>query len=148
MEGLKVQCPNCKRKDFITTDKYDPAAIPNGSMVKCLLSYQIDWLMSSTTLCSEMTCPECLAQLAPSGRLNVVVTPREAGEVYRALFPDEIPLNSFPPGENRIRIPMEEAPTETVIEKAKLLCPVCNDGREFKSQIALNGHMKKHERGK
>jgi hypothetical protein len=69
---VKVQCPICKRKDFETTEKYDPDVTPNGSFVRCLRPYQIDWLTSSTTLCSEMTCPECCALMAPSGRLTVI----------------------------------------------------------------------------
>lgn len=75
MSGLKVKCCNCGRTDFETTDKYDPNATPNGSMVKCLLPYHIDWLTMSTTKAAEMTCPECLAQLAPSGRLTVLPGP-------------------------------------------------------------------------
>ncbi|MHB9098544.1 MAG: hypothetical protein ACYC5X_12070 [Syntrophales bacterium] len=73
MKGLKVKCPNCKRSDlFETTEKYLPDVTPNGSFVRSLAKYHIDWLTSSTTLASEMTCPECLAQLAPSGRLVVI----------------------------------------------------------------------------
>ena len=60
MSGLKVKCTNCGRTDFVTTDKYDPNATPNGSMVKCLLPYHIDWLTMSTTKAAEMTCPEWL----------------------------------------------------------------------------------------
>jgi hypothetical protein len=73
LAGLLVVCPNCKKKDFVTTDKYDPNITPNGSMVQCTLGFHIDWLTSSTTGVSEMTCPECLAQLAPSGRLMVML---------------------------------------------------------------------------
>lgn len=82
MQGLKVQCPNCKRKDFVTTDKFNPDVTPNGSMVKCLLPYQIDWLCSSTTLASEMTCPECCAQLVLNGRLTVLIPIRDVGEFF------------------------------------------------------------------
>ena len=77
MSGLKVKCTNCGRTDFETTDKYDPNITPNGSMVKCLLPYMIDWLTLSTTKAAEMTCPECLAQLAPSGKLTVLPEPPE-----------------------------------------------------------------------
>ena len=69
---MRVQCPNCKRKDFETTERYEPDVRPNGSFVRCLLPYHIDWLTSSTTLASEMNCPECGCSLAPSGRLIVV----------------------------------------------------------------------------
>jgi hypothetical protein len=72
---MKVQCPNCKRIDFVTTDKFRLGITPNGSFVKCLLSYPIDWLTTSTTLVSEMTCPECLSPLAPTGRLTVIQDP-------------------------------------------------------------------------
>lgn len=82
MQGLKIQCPNCKRKDFVTTEKFNPDVTPNGSMVKCLLPYQIDWLCSSTTLASEMTCPECLAQLVIDGRLTVLVPIRDVGDFF------------------------------------------------------------------
>ena len=82
MKGLKVKCPNCGRTDFITTDKFNPDVRPNGGMVKCTLPYYIDWLTTSSTVCAEMTCPECLAQLAPSGVLNVLVPIRECGQFF------------------------------------------------------------------
>lgn len=82
MQGLKVQCPNCKRKDFVTTDKFNPDIRPHGGMVKCLLPYHIDWLTTGTTLCAEMTCPECLAQLAPQGVLSVLIPARECGRFF------------------------------------------------------------------
>jgi hypothetical protein len=82
MQGLKVKCPNCGRTDFITTDKYNPDVRPNGGMVKCTLPYYIDWLTTSSTVCAEMTCPECMAQLAPSGVLNVLVPARECGKFF------------------------------------------------------------------
>jgi hypothetical protein len=72
---VRVICPICKRRDFETTAKYVQDVTPNGSFVKCLLPYIIDWLTTSTTLCSEMTCPECGASLAPSGRLTVIPDP-------------------------------------------------------------------------
>ena len=78
---MKVQCSNCKRKDFETTERYKPDVTPNGSFVKCLLPYHIDWLTKATTLASEMNCPECGCSLAPSGRLTVIseVHPLEIG---------------------------------------------------------------------
>ena len=88
MQGLKVQCPNCKRKNFVTTDKFNPDIRPHGGMVKCLLPYHIDWLTTGATLCAEMTCPECLAQLAPKGMLHVLVPARECG----IFFEDETRL--------------------------------------------------------
>ena len=69
--GLKVKCPLCKRVSFETSKHYDPNVTPNGSFVKSLLPYLHDWLCTSATKVSGMTCPECLAQLAPTGRLTV-----------------------------------------------------------------------------
>jgi len=51
-------------------------------MVKCLLPYHIDWLTTGATLCAEMTCPECLAQLAPQGMLHALVPARECGRFF------------------------------------------------------------------
>lgn len=90
MQGLKVQCPNCKRKDFVTTDKFNPDIRPHGGMVKCLLPYHIDWLTTGTTLCAEMTCPECLAQLAPQGVLSVLIPARECGRFFEEVLPDDV----------------------------------------------------------
>jgi hypothetical protein len=114
MQGLKVKCPNCGRTDFITTDKYNPDVRPNGGMVKCTLPYYIDWLTTSSTVCAEMTCPECMAQLAPSGVLTVMVPVRECGQFFAGDFitpqsaQEAQPLNSFSPDGSNIRIPMEE----------------------------------------
>jgi len=142
MKGLKVQCPNCKRKSFETTDRFDPNATPNGSMVKCLLPYAIDWLMTSTTLSAEMTCPECLCQLAPSGALNVIIEPRRIGEFFKT------PLNSFAQGEDKIRIPTEEVPELPAVETPKVgkpafICEIC--GKELSSPLALAGHKRSHK---
>ena len=82
MQNLKVKCPNCGRMNFETTEQFNPDARPHGGMVKCLLPYQIDWLCSSTTMASEMTCPECLAPLVVGNVLNVVMPAREAGEMF------------------------------------------------------------------
>ena len=71
MKGMKVKCPQCARVLFETTEVYNPDSTLNGSMVKSLCTYQIDWLTASTTGISEMTCPECLAPLAVNGKLIV-----------------------------------------------------------------------------
>ena len=123
MNGLKVKCTNCGRTDFVTTDKYDPNVAPNGSMVRCLLPYHIDWLTTSTTLASEMTCPECLAQLAPSGKLTVLpeVPARDDGD--------------YQPGE----------PIEPNVGKPAFVCDIC--GREVKTAAALTRHKQSHNKG-
>lgn len=121
MVGLKIMCPNCKRKDFITTEKYDPNVTPNGSMVKCTLPYKIDWLCSVTTLASEMTCPECLAQLAPSGKLIAIKIPL-IDEINDIL---PVPQDSEPP---------------------KFICNSC--GKECKSLLGLNSHQRSHKEKK
>lgn len=82
MQGLKIKCPNCTRISFETTDQFNPDVPPHGGMVKSLLQYHIDWLCTSTTKASEMTCPECLAPLVVGGVLNVIMPAREAGECF------------------------------------------------------------------
>jgi hypothetical protein len=132
MQESKVKCPNCKRVSFVTTPKFNPNVTPNGSMVKCILPFHIDWLTKSTTKVAEMTCPRCLAQLAPKGRLTVVkpvVTIRPCD-----VLPGEVVLS--------------KSVQKRLEAQGAFLCPICNDGRQFKSQIALNGHMKKHEKGR
>lgn len=84
LEGLKVQCPSCKKTNFVTTAQYNPDIRPNGSMIKWTGLYQIDFLQTVTTLCSELICPDCQAALAPSGRLTVL-TPE-------IIDPDPVPV--------------------------------------------------------
>jgi ssDNA-binding Zn-finger/Zn-ribbon topoisomerase 1 len=127
MRGLKVDCPNCHRKLFETTERYDPNVTPTGASVRSLALYQIDWLTSSTTPVAMMTCPECEAQLAPSGRLTVIettpVTPMEVG------------------------IPGEEATiaeqADPEILKTGFVCDIC--GKELKNKFGLDGHMRSHK---
>jgi hypothetical protein len=69
-KGLKVVCPVCGLKGFETTENYDPAKVPNGSMVRSLLPYGIDWLTLEITPRAEMICPECGSELAFSGHLK------------------------------------------------------------------------------
>lgn len=92
MDKFRVQCPNCKRISFMTTESYDPDVKPNGSMVKNLLPYQIDWLTSRSTSAVEMTCPECLAQLTVKDRL-VVLEPdmvKEMEEFHKVISPERL----------------------------------------------------------
>jgi hypothetical protein len=121
MEGLRVVCPICKRRDFVTTDKFDAQKSPNGSMVKCLLPYQIDWLCTTTTRSAEMTCPECCALLAPQGRLTLVMEASRAAEKNR---PDAKEQDESA-GQGNIK------------------CPVC--GRVCKSEYGLKSHMRSHK---
>ena len=150
MKAYKVKCQNCGRKDFETTDKFDPDKSPNGAMVKCLRPYQIDWLTTSTTKTAEMTCPECLAPLAPGGILNVLVPARDAGvfffrEVITPELAQEIqPLNSFSDDGGSIRIPMEEPVPK--VGRPVYICEIC--GKEVSSALALNGHRRSHKEGK
>lgn len=123
MQGLKVKCTNCGRTDFETTDKYDPNITPNGSMVKCLLSYHIDWLTLSTTKAAEMTCPECLAQLAPSGRLTVL--PKTLMETEEAMVKRFAEID------------------KPKVGKPVFVCDVC--GKELKTAGALTLHKRSHK---
>ncbi len=117
MKGLRVRCPNCKRCDFLTTDKYNPDVTPHGGMVRCLLPYHIDFLTLSTTLAAEMCCPECLAPLVVKGRLVVVDAP------------------ITPPPE--VVAPPDDVPGQNV-------CDVC--GKSFQSPFALAGHKRSHKK--
>lgn len=115
----KIQCPNCKRKDFETTGHYSSVLPPNGSMVKCLLPYHIDWLCSSTTKGAEMTCPECLSPLVIKGKLNVIRPTHVEKE------------ESF------------EKELEAINAKAEIfICDIC--GKEAKSALGLNSHKRSH----
>ena len=117
---MKIKCPNCKRTDFETTANYNPNLPPNGSMVKCLLPYHIDWLCSSTTKGAEMTCPECLAALVIKGKLSVAQpTLMETEEAFT----------------EKIATCEQEVP-ETFI------CDVC--GKQAKNKLGLNSHKRSH----
>ena len=126
--GLKVVCPQCKRKKFVTTEHYNPDISPNGSMVRFLGGYHIDWLTTSTTKCSEMACPECQGQLAPSGRLTVI---DESKPVIKLPIPEE--GHEFP----------EEKEVMPKVGKPVHICDIC--GKECSTALALNGHMRSHK---
>ena len=80
MQGLRIQCPGCKKVYHETTEKYDPDVRPNGAMVRLLepwkgwgwAAFDAEGQAVSTTLCSEMLCPGCTAPLAPGGRLTIL----------------------------------------------------------------------------
>ena len=125
-EGLRIKCPNCKRVFFTTTEAFVPDETPNGSMVKPLVKYQIDWLCSKVTSAAEMTCPECCAQLAPSGRLTVVEkTIMEKEEDFQKEIEaiDDVKPN---------------------IGQPAFICEIC--GKELKTKLALAGHMRSHNK--
>lgn len=140
---MKVKCTNCGRTDFETTDKFNPGVAPNGSMVKCLLPYHIDWLTSSTTTAAMMTCPECLAQLAPSGRLTVL--PKTLMETEEALVEQFAEIDAkkattvFSDENSNLG---EVAPN---VGKPVFICETC--GKECSTALALNGHMRSHTKG-
>jgi uncharacterized protein YbaR (Trm112 family) len=119
--GLKVVCPQCKRKKFVTTEHYNPDISPNGSMVRFLGGYHIDWLTTSATKCSELACPECQGQLAPSGRLTVIDESKPAS------------IDNFP----------EETEITPKVGKPVYICEVC--GKECSTALALNGHKRSHK---
>ena len=136
MENLQVRCPNCKKIFWETTDKFDPEITPNGSMLRLLQPYRGnhwpifgDGVMptrngtgTAGTKCAEMDCPQCLAQLAPSGKLNVLA-PRPEPTMQEALgVEDQI---------------------EMTVDK-HYICEVC--GKEVKSRIGLHGHMRSHKK--
>lgn len=144
MEGLKVKCPNCKRIDFVTTNQYDPEKLPNGSMVRCLLPYPIDWLCSSATYAAQMTCPECTCQLAPYGRLTVIPD-MMVPEGAQIPTPDGPITTPFTSDGNPTPAPVEEAAPEANPKEAlnPLVCDIC--GKECKSQFGLNSHKRSHK---
>jgi uncharacterized protein (DUF983 family) len=129
--GMKVKCPLCKTISFETTDKYDPNVTPNGAMVRKLVSWEIDWLCTSTTKAAEMTCPRCgTGQLAPSGRLTVIEpTIMETEEAMVEQFAE-----------------MDKAEILPKVGKPVYICEVC--GKECSTALALNGHLRSHKGGK
>lgn len=144
MEGLKVKCPNCKRMDFVTTNQYDPEKLPNGSMVRCLLPYHIDWLCSSATYAAQMTCPECTCQLAPYGRLTVIPD-MMVPEGAQIPTPDGPITTPFTSDGNPTPAPVEEAAPEANPKETPnpLVCDIC--GKECKNQFGLNSHKRSHK---
>jgi len=147
LAGLKVKCPNCKRVGFETTEKYDPNIRANGAMVKKISSvipWQIDWLMTSGTLAAEMVCPLCgQGVLAPSGFLNVIVSIRDAGEIYRMLFPQEATEDNLSINKEQMSS-LNEMGVEVVnnIPNCTVVAipeAIDNATREFPSEIKING---------
>ena len=79
---LVVKCQHgCKAIKYLkVTDKYDPDVPARGNMVELQEPYKSwGWATfgaagesTECTLASDMECPGCGSQLAPSGRLTVV----------------------------------------------------------------------------
>jgi hypothetical protein len=144
MEGLRVVCPNCKRRDFVTTEKFNAEKPPNGSMVKCLLPYRIDWLCSPVTRHAEMTCPECCALLAPQGRLTVVADENRAAVEAK---PD-VNTQDESEGQDAETQSRDEGEGEIAAEQkeseghGKLECHVC--GRICKTKLGWQTHILSH----
>jgi hypothetical protein len=143
----KVKCPNCGRTDFVTTKTYDSAVRARGDMVKCTLPYHIDWLQTSTTKYSEMTCPECLAQLAPSGWLTVVSAFEPAIAVAEPALMGDVGGAVMEEAQNQetagVTLAVEPEPK---VGKPVYICETC--GKEVSSPLALSGHMRSHKEAK
>ena len=118
-------------------------------MLKSLLPYAIDWLCSSTTLASELTCPECLAQLAPSGRLTVIEpTIMETEEAMVEQFAEIDKADGVLPKTFAIPATGPDFPDEKEEPMPKVgtkayVCEVC--GKSFDKALALNGHSRSHK---
>lgn len=136
--GLKVVCPLCRCRLFITTEHYNPDISPNGSMLKFLGGYHLDFLLTSTTKAAELCCPECQGQLAPSGRLTVIEEPKTIMETEEAMVEQFAEIDK---GEQTVT----ELPTVEVPKSGKpvFICEVC--GKECSTALALNGHMRSHK---
>lgn len=83
MKSLKVKCQCCKGIFHETTDKYNPAILPNGSMVQLIEPYLrqkwsafADGLKACKgTSYSSMRCPSCTASMLRKNRLVVIPEP-------------------------------------------------------------------------
>ena len=130
MSGLKVKCPNCKQICFETTDKYDPDVSARGDMLKSLMPYHLDFLLSATTLAPYLTCPKCGdGQLAPSGRLWVIEEPKTLMETEEAMVKRFAEIDKAEPTPN--------------VGKPAYICDVC--GKELKTAGALTLHKRSHK---
>jgi len=157
--GKKIVCPLCRRKLFVTTEHYNPDISPNGSMLKFLGGYYIDFLCASTTGVAELTCPECQAQLAPSGRLTVIEEPKTIMETEEAIAEQlawidkaETPIATLIKDFDKEVDEMEAVEFPKTVEikgispkvGAKVYtCETC--GKEFGSALALSGHSRSHK---
>ena len=136
MKSCKVHCPNCKKVFWETTDEFDPEITPDGSMLRLLQPYRRNhWPIFGNgimptrngtgtvgTKCAEMDCPQCLAQLAPSRKLNVL-----------APCP-ETTMQEVPGVKDQIEMTADK----------RCVCEVC--GRGAKNFQGLRVHMAAHKR--
>lgn len=74
-KGHDVICPGCRESYHETTDSYNPNKDANAGMLKLkdeYISYGWDQPPPDPTAgYGLLECPQCLAPLAPSGRLEV-----------------------------------------------------------------------------
>lgn len=84
---MKVKCPQCGRMSFETTEQFDSNLPPHGGMLRSLLQYHIDFLLSATTKAADLACPECLAPLVVGGALNVVMPAKIAANDLQVPIP-------------------------------------------------------------
>lgn len=134
--GLKVVCPQCRRRLFETTEQYNPDVSPHGGMLKFLGGYHIDWLTTSSTKSSELACPECQGQLALSGRLTVV-EPTTMG-IEEAVTE---PFSGTDKDAGIVTaLPIVESPK---VGAKVYICEIC--GKECSTALALNGHRRSHK---
>ena len=70
-----IKCPGCKQCFFETTDKYNPDAATNPSMLRLKKKYK-DWgwedvPQDATAGFGCLECPDCGHPIAPEGHLTV-----------------------------------------------------------------------------
>lgn len=144
---MKVQCPQCKRLVFKTTLNYDPARLPNASMIEMLDPWKSwGWDKHHGFLAADLSCPLCEAPLAPSGRLHVVPDdhkeiklPPTIEEKNQELIDELYPMTD----EAEFSDEAEMTVTRAEEHPSPFTCPVC--GKVFKNKFGLTGHMRSHK---
>lgn len=131
---MRVKCPKCRRTDtYVTTDKYNPDAIPHGGMITLRNPKHKGGMTFGTVKGTSsigaafMECCDCGGQLVVNNRLWV--------------FPDDEPESQ---GSEDVA-DIEEAVDIEVIHQMPcgdpLLCPQC--GKECKTPSGLVNHIRK-----